>query len=287
MTKKQKTLRRGVTPEMVEDSLSFLDTVTPVFDGIPAEDWEAYCLPVWADLFVEELKEGIPALDGDLPDHLDELLKPGNLTWTLWEALNPRFPAWNREKALAEIRKKIRTPLYWKRWKDLKGRIVPRLQEDHPELSTRAALELRTMQALFHASEKVLSLLHDKPMDPEGVLRRLKSTMGEEVPEEILGPGWREEEAPPAADDDGEEEDQPALDVLELHPLGEADTNQLADELFDRGGLTPLERKVFLIVWKERATDKEAAGILGISEGAARLRLHKARKKITKALGGM
>jgi DNA-binding CsgD family transcriptional regulator len=277
-------MRRGITPEVAENTQGFLDLLAPIFD---AEDFkEDYSIPLLAELFLEDLQEGIPALAGGVPDHLDALLQPRSLVWSLWEALNTRLPSRVREAALTEIRKKIRTPLYWKRWKDLKGRIVPRLQEDHPELSTRAALELRTMQALYHASEKVLSLLPDEPMDPKGVLRRLKSTMGEEIPEEILGPGWKEEEGTPAADV-AEEEAQPALDVLELHPLAGADVDRLFDVLADRGGLTPMEREVFLTVWKEQATDKEAAGILGISEGAVRLRLHKARKKIKEVLGGI
>jgi len=278
MTKKQKTIRPGVTREVAENTQGFVDLVDPIFND------DAYSIPLLAEVFLEDLLEGVPAFADGVPDHLDALLQPRSLVWSLWEALNTRLPSWYREAALAEIRKKIRTPLYWKRWKVLKGRIVPRLQEDHPELSTRAALELRTMQALYHASEKVLSLLPDEPMDPEGVLRRLKSKINDEIPEEILGPDWEEEEGIPAADDDGEEEDQPALDVLELHQLAGADVDRLFDVLADRGGLTPMERKVFLTVWKKQATDKEAAEIHGISEGAVRLRLHKARKKLKEAL---
>ncbi len=277
MAKKPKTIREGITPEVAENTQGFVDLVDPIFED------DAYSIPLLAEVFLDDLREGVPALNEGIPDHLDALLKPGSLVWSLWEALNTRLPSWYREAALAEIRKKIRKPLYLKRWNDIKGRIVPRLQEDHPELSTLAALELRTMQALYHASEKLLARLHDEQMDPEGVLRRLKSKMGEEIPEEILGPAWRKEEESPVTDD-AEDEVQPVLDVLELQPLAGADVDHLFDVLAARGGLTAMERDVFLTVWKRRATDKDAAEILGISEGAVRLRLHKARKKLKEAL---
>jgi DNA-directed RNA polymerase specialized sigma24 family protein len=48
-----------------------------------------------------------------------------------------------------------------------------------------------------------------------------------------------------------------------------------------------MEREVFLTVWKKQATDREAAGILGMSEGAVRFRLHKARKKLKEALANI
>jgi len=288
--KKQKTLRRGVTPEMAENSLSFLDTIAPVFDGIPAEDWEAYCLPVLAELFVEELKEGIPALSDGVPDHLDALLRPGSIVWSLWEALNTRFPSWYREAALAEIKKKLyllegerpHDPLHWiKKKKGIPQKIEKTLREEHPDLSYHAALELRVLQALYHASEKVLTLLPKKPMDSEGVFRRLKNTMSDNaIPEEILGDDWKNslpEETDPLP---------PILNVPELQPLTAADAEQLSRFLVDRAGLTPMEREVFLLVLKQEATSKEAAGILGISEGAVRLRLHKARKKIKGAALG-
>jgi RNA polymerase sigma factor (sigma-70 family) len=283
MTKKQKTLRRGITPEVVETTQSFLDLLAPIFD---AEDFRThYSIPLLAELFLDDLREGVPALADGVPDHLDALLQPGGIVWSLWEALNTRFPSWYREAALAEIRKKLpKDSLYWIRRREYGKKAITNLRDEHPELSLHAALELRLLQSIFRASDKVMSLIVTEHTDNEGVLRRLKNTVSDHaLPAELLGPDFESKipsgAAPPEADA------LPHLDMVALQPLREAETDQLVGELFDRGGLTPMERKVFLLVLKEQATDKEAAEILGISEGAVRLRLHKARKKLTEALG--
>ena len=276
-------IRKGYTPRDAEDILDLVKTMAPAFET--KEDFNAFAVPLLAQTFFDELQDGIPALADGVPSHLEELLQPGCLAWSLWEALNPRLPDWMREETFREIRKKIRAPIVGKRWKGIGHRIKSAIREDHPDLPYRAALDLRVMQALYHASEKVLSLLPGNPMDPKGVLRRLKNTMSDHaVPEEILGPHWEKEEGIPPENDNAEEEAAPSVDVFAPRQLGEADVDRVFEELAGRCDLTPMERDVFLTVWKKEATDKEAAGILGISEGAVRLRLHKARQKLKAAL---
>jgi RNA polymerase sigma factor (sigma-70 family) len=128
-----------------------------------------------------------------------------------------------------------------------------------------------------------MSLIVTEHTNNEGVLRRLKNTVSDhELPAELLGPDWGSKI--PSGAVPPEEGAVPPLDMVDLQPLTEADVEQLSAFLAARGKLTPMERKVFLLILKQQATDKEAAGILGISEGAVRLRLHKARKKLTEAL---
>ena len=255
--------------------------------GLPSPEWDA----AW-----KEARRILEPAFMEMGKIISKALSPGTISRDLWEFRtsndeDTRMAAAKRIVARMGMEKK-RNPICWERWKEIEGRLMGCLREESPELSLLEAFRGRILSNLPQVSKEFMRLHPTTP--PEDVLLLVKRILDGELPKDIFGDDWRKmivldsvSENTPIISKDGDE--IPLSDTLRMDEgadpdelLEEKRQAEMVEELMQEHKLTESEKEVFRVVYQGGFPD-DAADILKISPGSARVHLSNARKKMKKA----
>ena len=209
-------------------------------------------------------------------------MDPGGVTWfDLMVFEDPCSPEADRMAAIAWLAEKwFKKPIAWQRFNALAPHILAALgkRAQTSGATPQAELKRAVIQALLIALgelEKIGGIFAPDPLR-EQFLRRLNDL----VVEDLLGPNWRR------APSEETYEDAETLQELLSEEAGYAEVEVALDldALVSKAGLSKAETEVVMAL-RQNPSLTDAAKKLGIKPGTARVRRHRAKKKLKAATG--